>query len=218
MKCAAASATHASLCEQLAALTAGAERAWRLEVGPSTLAGGGNGVHLRGVAAAGTVLAVYPGVVFAAEDLPAMHKMILPGNEYVMARRDGVLIDGRPDGPSRALWMSAQARELAAGSAPLIEGAELSCGNMVNHPPAGTPASVCVQPLDLLAADWPELHPHIATLQFRPPAPGAPVKQTVVLLARRELADEELWLDYKLRPQGPLEPWYAPAAAAAADG
>ena len=45
---------------------------------------------------------------------------------------------------------------------------------------------------------------------FRPPAEGDPVKQTVVLVTKREVADEEVFLDYKLRAEGPLESWYSP--------
>jgi hypothetical protein len=71
-----------------ALLNSRTEREWRLEVAPSTLTGAGEGVMLRGRCTVGTVLAVYPGVVFATTDLPAMHKMILPGNEYVIMRRD----------------------------------------------------------------------------------------------------------------------------------
>lgn len=132
-----------------------------------------------------------------------------------MARRDGVLIDGRPDGPSRQLWEMAQARECAAGASPLPAWSDaFSCANMVNHPPSGTPASVCVRPLDLHADEQPALQLRIPTLHFRPAAAGAPAKQTVVVLARRDLADEEIWLDYKLDyERGPTEPWYAPTAS-----
>ena len=31
-----------------------------------------------------------------------------------------------------------------------------------------------------------------------------------VFIATRALHDEELFLDYKLREDGPLEPWYCP--------
>lgn len=74
--------------------------------------------------------------------------------------------------------------------------------------------NVFVQPLDLYEHDHADLHQWIPTVNFRPPANGAPVKQTAVLVTTRRVADEELFLDYKLRPQGPLEAWYDPVDAA----
>ena len=47
---------------------------------------------------------------------------------------------------------------------------------------------------------------------FRPPADGDPARRTAVLIAARDLEDEELWLDYKLSAGSP-PPWYAPVAA-----
>ena len=36
-----------------------------------------------------------------------------------------------------------------------------------------------------------------------------------VFIAARALHDEELFLDYKLREDGPLEPWYCPVQVGA---
>ena len=76
---------------------------------------------------------------------------------------------------------------------------------------AGRARAVCV------AGHASLTHVRAASLgaRSRPPAEGAPLKQTVVLVADRELRDEELFLNYKLRPQGPLAEWYAPVAPAA---
>ena len=130
----------------------------------------------------------------------------------VMMRRDGILIDGRPDGPSRRLYEMGKQRDLAAGFAPLVEDSPLSVGNKVNHPPSGERPNVHVQPFDLAAGERPALQPHLPVVNFRPAARGEPVKRTAVLLASRALCDEELMLDYKLRPDGPLATWYAPVA------
>ena len=205
-------AAHSEVCSQLVSLLlTNTPRSWRLEVAPSRLLGGGEGVLLHGTCAAGSVVALYPGVTFAASDLPAMHKMILPGNEYVMMRRDGILIDGRPDGPSKRLYNVAVQRDLAAGCQPLVENGELHVGNKVNHPPSGVLPNVHVRPFDLHPGEHPDLHCHVPVVNFRPPADGAPCKQTAVLIASRDLHDgEELLLNYKLRPEGPLAPWYTP--------
>ena len=194
--------------------TAAGSSSWQLEVADSGVAGGGEGVHLRGACAAGTVLACYPGVIYLPEDLPVMHKLVLPGNEYVLARRDGVLLDGRPDGASAQIFAVAQSRDRMAGAAAAAS-ARFACGNKVNHPPAGLRPNVVVYPFDLLPDEHPQLHPFIPVSHFRPPAAGQASKQTAVFIATRALADEELYLDYKLRPDGPLEPWYHPVAEAA---
>lgn len=190
-----------------------APRDWHLEVAPSTLPNSGDGVFIRGCCEAGTVLTLYAGLVFAVEDLPVMHTLVLPENEYVMARRDGVLIDGRCYGMTAKLRATACARDAAAGSASLAAdavGAELACGSKVNHPNAGTRPNVVVEPFDLLPEEHRDLHHFVPTVQFRPPAPGCPAKQTVALVSARPLRDEELFLDYKLDPNGPLESWYTP--------
>ena len=203
--------SHDEVCRQLSnAIVCGSDvRGWRLEVAPSSLTGAGEGVYIKGACVANTVVAIYPGVTFQAEDLPSMHKMILPGNEYVMMRRDGILIDGRPDGNSKRLFEMAKMRDRAAGCPALIENGELSCGHKVNHPPAGAVPNVHVHPFDLKKGEYPELQPHVPVVGFRPSAEGEPVKQTVVLIASRDLVDgEELLLNYKLREDGPLAEWY----------
>uniref|UniRef100_A0A7S0L5I1 SET domain-containing protein n=1 Tax=Coccolithus braarudii TaxID=221442 RepID=A0A7S0L5I1_9EUKA len=210
------------LLAQLTELRASSPRMWKLEVASSLVSDGGLGVHLRGACSAGTVLTLYPGVSFLTDDLPVMHQLVLPGNTYVLARRDGVLLDGRHYGQSRQIFESALQRDRAqlrvppeqrALSSEAALGQEHAVGNMVNHPPAGTSPNVSAAPLDL----WEGESDGLATSEllacvvpFRLPAPGGPAKQTVVLVASRAMCDEELLLDYKLRPQGPLEPWYAP--------
>ena len=221
-------AVHRAIANQLRVLLLDEDAAtqWTLEVcvssaGPSA----GSGVRLHGGCAAGTVLACYPGVSYAAEDLPLMHQLILTGNNYVVARRDGVFLDGRPDGPSAKISEIAQMREVATVSSNAAGAARHSIGpprvfavgNKVNHPPSGTWPNVLIYPFDLRAHEHPELHPHLCVAPFRPPADGDPLKQTAVFVATRDLVDgEELWLDYKLSLDGPVEDWYSPVPAATA--
>lgn len=192
-------------------------RTWRLEVTPSTLPGAGDGVFVRGACPAGTVVAVYPCVSYAQEDLPTMHKIVLPGNDYVLMRRDGVLLDGRPDGTSAQLFAVAEQRDRAAGLPPLVKGGEHSVGNKINHPAGGTPANVYVHPFDLLRSEHVALHPHLPVVCFRPPAEGEPCKCTAVLVTSRAVRDEELFLNYKyqqtdnaVRQRGADCNWYSP--------
>ena len=62
----------AAIVAQLQVLLLGSGAEWRLDVAASEVAGGGEGVHVRGTCEAGTVLACYPGVVYLPEDLPVM--------------------------------------------------------------------------------------------------------------------------------------------------
>lgn len=208
-------ASHSAIVAELNAIIGVSKRAWRCRVSPSLQNGAGDGVFVRHAKCpAGSVVAAYPGVSYETEDLTMMHKMVLPGNEYVMFRRDGVLIDGRPDGPSKQMWEMAERRERAAGNSALDREArtnELAIGNLVNHPPSGTQPNVVVHPIDLAPTEQTHLHQYLPVVNFRPPADGDPCKRTVVLISMRDIEeDEELFLDYKLRADGPRESWYAP--------
>lgn len=185
---------------------------WRLEVASSSVAGGGSGVFLHGKCEVLAVLAVYPGVTYTTADLPLMAKHVLEGNHYALFLRNGVIIDGRPDGPSREVFKAAEQRDIAAhGRPPLITESALGVGHMVNHPPRGVTPNVHVLPLDLGRDEHLALHPHLPVVLAYPPVAGEPWKRTAVLVASRELCDEELWLDYKLRADiHRLPEWYAP--------
>ena len=201
-------------------------KSWRLEVATSSVKddAAGDGIFLRGNCDAGSVLCCYgPSIVFQLDDLPVMHQLVLPNNGYVVARRDGILLDARPDGPSAQLREVARLRDAAAsrGSTPSSEArCALNIGHKVNHPPLGTLANVILVPLDLHADEYTELQAFIEAHHFRPPAPSEPTKQTVVFVAKRRIEDgEELFLDYKLRADGPgFESWYHPPVDTSATG
>ena len=210
----AADAIHDAICSQLNGRLLLLPEDWQLEVSESGVNGAGAGVHLRGHCAAGTVLCSYPGTVFRPEDLPLMHQMVLPGNSYVVARRDGVLLDGRPDGPSLQIREMARERDAAKRRA-TSAAAQSECvfnfaiGHRINHPPAGLLPNAIIFPFDLHEGEHTCLHPLLDVFHFRPPAKGDPIKQSAVFIATRPLRDEELFLDYKLNMQGPLEAWYS---------
>jgi len=48
-------------------------------------------------------------------------------------------------------------------------------------------------------------------VNFRAPCDGDKLLRTVVLIAKRELEDEELWLNYKLESDDTPE-WYSPVS------
>uniref|UniRef100_A0A7S4BMB5 SET domain-containing protein n=1 Tax=Chrysotila carterae TaxID=13221 RepID=A0A7S4BMB5_CHRCT len=196
--------------QQLCQLRDGEAKTWNLQRAPSTIPGAGDGVLLKGSCDSHTVLAVYSGVTFQQDD--KMLPLVLNGNSYVLARRDGVIIDGRPHGLSLQLFETAFRRDLArthrANAYPGLTvedvlSREQALGNMVNHPPAGAAPNVVVVPLDLWEGEAGELSESEildCSVSFQPPTAGAPCKQTAVLVSRTALCDEELLLDYKLRP------------------
>ena len=189
---------------------------WRLEVAPSSTSGGGDGVFLRGRCEAGSVLAIYPGVVYTAADLPLMRE-VLEGNHYTLFLRNGVILDGRiMDGRSSLVFERAKQRDREAFSLPpLIEEGALAVGHKVNHPPPDVPPNVYVLPLDLGRYEHVGLHRYLPVVHAHLPVPDGdtPWKRTAVLIASRSLCDEELWLDYKLRQDAhQLPSWYSPTS------
>lgn len=215
--------TTSEACAQLAAvLLAGEPQTWHLEVRASATKGAGDGLHLRGICEAGVVVALYPGTAYHVDDLHVMATLVLEGNPYVLARRDGVLIDGRPDGVSAQIFDTAIARERAAARAALGPEAPrswpdlrwpahpLAAGHRANHPPRGCAPNVSAGMLDLLPGQEVPLQRVLPFASFRPPADGEPVKRGVALVSTRRLDSEEILLDYKLRLDGPVEPWYVP--------
>ena len=90
-----------------------------------------------------------------------------------------------------------------------------ACGSLVNHPPSGTQPNVVTVPLDVNAESSEELRVFFRSINanFRPPADTDVALKTIMLVASRDLADEELWLNYKL--SGDTKPtWYSPVEAA----
>jgi hypothetical protein len=222
--------TAADACAQLRAVLLACEpQTWDLEVRASAIEGAGDGLHLRGSCEAGVIVALYPGTAYHVDDLHVMATLVLEGNPYVLGRRDGVLIDGRPDGVSAQIFDTAIARERAAACAALGPGAPwswpdlrwpahpLAAGHKANHPPRGYAPNVRVCIIDLLPGEEAPLQNVLPFASFRPPADGEHVKRGAALVSTRRLASEEILLDYKLQPGGPLEPWYVPYMPATAD-
>eukprot|EP00656_Telonema_subtile_P013837 TRINITY_DN17036_c0_g2_i2.p1 TRINITY_DN17036_c0_g2~~TRINITY_DN17036_c0_g2_i2.p1 ORF type:complete len:215 (+),score=34.38 TRINITY_DN17036_c0_g2_i2:131-775(+) len=181
-----------------------------LRVVPSSVPESGLGVFVEGHAPAGTVLSLYYGVVFDSDDLVAMHQFICPGNDYLIFRRDGMLIDGRPDGQSRMLYETAMARQGTAALDPQALPLH-AVGSLVNHPPAGVLPNVATAPLDLHAQTPAPVLQFFQSVNanFRPAAVGDVLLKTVVMLAKRDIENEELWLDYNFGSDKMPE-WYTP--------
>eukprot|EP00658_Telonema_sp_P-2_P073990 TRINITY_DN6314_c0_g1_i1.p1 TRINITY_DN6314_c0_g1~~TRINITY_DN6314_c0_g1_i1.p1 ORF type:complete len:153 (-),score=30.67 TRINITY_DN6314_c0_g1_i1:144-572(-) len=130
--------------------------------------------------------------------------------DSLIFRRDGILIDGRPDGYSRRLYESGAGRDgvlaLDSNALPLH-----AVGSLINHPPGGVMPNVVTTPLDLPRDMSPEMLNLFrnVNVNFRTPAESDFALRTVVLVAKTDLENEELWLDYQL--SGDTKPqWYTP--------
>jgi len=177
----------------------------------SASADAGDGVFVRGAAAAGSVVALYPGDVYAPEQLDdkTVEQLFAGGNDFVIGRYDRTFIDGA-----------------SVGAAPN----PLGVGHLINHPPPGTEPNVVQFAFDFSSDDAkagrgapPPLPAHLRYLipnQFatstnsikhllveraRRPAVLVP---SLVLVTTRAVQDEELFLNYRLNPKLPAPEWY----------
>jgi hypothetical protein len=118
--------------------------------------GAGAGVFVDGMARMGSVLALYPGVVFYPSDL-----MRLPtgterfrGNEHLILRYDRTLLDA-----------SAASLALVPSTA---TGCPLAVAHRVNHPPPTAAPNVLACSVELSAGDVPaELHALLPNVRFQ---------------------------------------------------
>jgi hypothetical protein len=106
----------------------------------------GFGVILHGRCRPGTVLCIYPGTLYYSRDVSsaAMRKQVTDGNEYLISRFDGVIIDGR-HWPQQAIQEREKRRlaRFAGIDTDDTDGALLkyrnpfAIANYVNHPAPG---------------------------------------------------------------------------------
>ena len=116
----------------------------------------GHGVFIDGMARMGSVLALYPGVIFYPSDIIRLPTGTnrFKGNEHLILRYDRTLLDASP--PSLALVPG------AAKSCPL------AVGHRVNHPPPGSDANVLACAFDLSIKEVPsELHELLPNVRFQ---------------------------------------------------
>jgi hypothetical protein len=100
------------------------------------------------------VVAFYPGTAYFPYDLT---EKVLDGNDYLIARYDSTVIDGRSWDRRYALFMK-RAQHLAFSAGTKINEDELrkfknpfGIANYINHPPKGQQANVMVYSYDFPA-------------------------------------------------------------------
>jgi hypothetical protein len=213
---------------------------FRLRIERSSVehADAGFGVVVEGVVQPGTVVALYPGTIYFPVDplgdgrpfAEAMKEQLQ--NSYLIRRYDDLIIDGR-DWHLRALKLKAQSKALSEAGVMLASdvqhAASLRAGdvalakyrnpfaiaNFINHPPKGQSANV-LQWSYTFKESFPEhLQRYIPNEYYRQPGllerlDWASLMPSMVCIATRVIADEELFMNYRLNPRHPhLHPdWY----------
>uniref|UniRef100_A0A7S2WW23 SET domain-containing protein n=1 Tax=Rhizochromulina marina TaxID=1034831 RepID=A0A7S2WW23_9STRA len=206
---------------------------FHVAVQESSIAGAGRGLFLKGRTKAGTVIALYPGTVLLPGhimQIPNVFDFLYPDDgHFLFSRYDGALIDARGAAqPPLAPDEDAFRRHLHSHlfSEPMPTPARdniFGVGHLSNHPPAGSAPNAMMVGYDFessmfraSADDAESLASLIPNAYFRPPSlirgtySPTVMMQSVILLATRDLEDEEVLTDYRLSPNQERPAWYAP--------
>jgi hypothetical protein len=151
--------------------------------------GAGRGAFIEGSAPRGSVVCFYHGPVY--QPLSGQLRMVWRNGEYTLCLSDGYLIDGMPtDGSISSL-----------------------CGPLCNHPLPGTNPNVMYYSVVCNAYELPfESAAALERTSWYPQAPmtfdGRRFARTVVIVALRDLKDEELFVDYAYGGGHDKPDWY----------
>jgi len=186
----------------------------------------GNGLWLEGRAPLGSVVALYPGVVYSSEQYrfipgyPAIDK----GNSYIVGRYDGAVIDAKPWGAGDPAGGSPWP-PIRVGGEPRSAGVEgrnpFALAHFANHPPAGAEPNVVVASLDAFPARLGALRRYVPNVTYAElsaatdaaAADADPAVPALCFVATRDLEDEELLLNYRYSPHVRRPSWYVPVDA-----
>ncbi|XP_044489495.1 uncharacterized protein LOC123213929 isoform X2 [Mangifera indica] len=190
----------------------------------------GKGLFLCGEADVGTVIAIYPGVIYS----PAYYQYI-PGyprvdaqNPYLITRYDGTVINAKPwgtGGDNREMWDGLAVPEIR----PNMEGTEKGSDRMwkllskpMESKRGGSRTELLERRNPLALAHFAN-HPakeevsmrRFGSFWFRwggwsSSGSDTPVLRTLVLVATRTLFDEEVLLNYRLSNSKRRPAWYTP--------
>lgn len=175
----------------------------------------GLGVFVDGKVVAGTVLCIYPGLVYWPGTLT---KEAAGDSEYIISRYDGVTIDGR-HWDEKADDAMVEAAKLAMARGRDTRDAVRDCflnpyaiGQFVNHPPPSALPNVIAVPFSFKGDMEKRFMPH----QIAKERPlhmyvddGKAGTPSLLLVASRNLGHgEELFLNYRFNPLHPYPDWY----------
>lgn len=202
---------------------------------PSTVPGAGRGAFCSGGAAPGTVLGLYPGIVYLPGHLLRSEgalEALYPDDElHLFARFDGAVLDARgasppPLGPDANRARLGTHRRLRRRDPKEAPPSPVGVGHYCNHPPRGRAANVMALAVDFPSGHFgsdlpfpPELLPHVPNVYDATPsllkgtysATLGVAMPSVALLATQPIRDgDELFLDYRLSPTTDRPEWYCP--------
>eukprot|EP01126_Amoeba_proteus_P042034 TRINITY_DN4550_c0_g1_i4.p1 TRINITY_DN4550_c0_g1~~TRINITY_DN4550_c0_g1_i4.p1 ORF type:complete len:382 (-),score=73.80 TRINITY_DN4550_c0_g1_i4:782-1927(-) len=190
-----------------------------------------------GVIWPGTVIAIYPGVVYSPEGLT---ESLIKDNDYMISRYDNMVIDGRSwEKRSKALQQRLIQLSYATGhkldttattgattttaDATTESPAEYNSNikkyrnpfgiaNYMNHPPPGVKPNVLAYAYDFPNTLSPQAIPFIPNIYGNELSPflytSSCVMRSVVVLAKQKISNQELYLNYRYNPSNPYPDWY----------
>jgi len=155
----------------------------------------GTGLFIKGRAGPGTVVSMYPGVIYSPSQyryMPGYPKVDVD-NGFLISRYDGLVVDGKPWGkgedkrewwdgcnsdvqepnperrPPLSFWQFVGGGKVVQGP---LEGAELerrspiALGHFANHPPEGVQPNVMICPYTFSIASDHSVRPYIPNVMF----------------------------------------------------
>jgi hypothetical protein len=195
---------------------------------PSLIPGAGDGVFVEGTVPPGAVVALYPGVVYLRDYVQAGDHDGLFGSEddgaYTISRFDGTIINadcpliGRHT-PLAVGHIVNHPSGIPDASSSASPGSEILEAKLFDQP------NVMVFPInfprergegDENAALRPQWYPYIPNTYYKPATVWSTEEaknsqvQGLALIATREIADGEIYLDYRYNQSLKLPAWYKP--------
>uniref|UniRef100_K3W6Z4 SET domain-containing protein n=1 Tax=Globisporangium ultimum (strain ATCC 200006 / CBS 805.95 / DAOM BR144) TaxID=431595 RepID=K3W6Z4_GLOUD len=172
---------------------------YSLRVETSSIPNAGEGVKVKGKVPIGSLVALFPGIVYVPEHFKKpQYLQEISNNPYARARFDSVVIDAK--------------RESSTPRNPL------AVAHKINHPPAGSKPNVIPFSFDFppeqpfTQAEYEKLIPN--SFVEMPSRWSMFGKRALVhglaFIATADIEDEELFLNYRYNPHNPLPEWYTP--------
>eukprot|EP01112_Ceratiomyxa_fruticulosa_P013797 TRINITY_DN389_c0_g1_i1.p1 TRINITY_DN389_c0_g1~~TRINITY_DN389_c0_g1_i1.p1 ORF type:complete len:356 (+),score=60.62 TRINITY_DN389_c0_g1_i1:154-1221(+) len=174
----------------------------------------GYGVYLSGHCIPGTLIGIYPGVVYSIRDLT---DEVVNDNDYMISRYDGYVVNGRKwdQDASNTTKKSVQLPYLGVN----LESKALrkynnpfGIGQYINHPAPGSKPNVMAYAYNF-PNDWPdEFKDLVPNRNFESKSPlwdfFGPEMRSVLIFATQHIVDSEVTLNYRYNPNNPYPDWY----------
>eukprot|EP01130_Rhizamoeba_saxonica_P002425 TRINITY_DN12229_c0_g1_i1.p1 TRINITY_DN12229_c0_g1~~TRINITY_DN12229_c0_g1_i1.p1 ORF type:complete len:247 (+),score=39.11 TRINITY_DN12229_c0_g1_i1:46-786(+) len=179
---------------------------------PSYVENSGDGLFLEGSANVGDVIAIYKGTVYSKSNMGLFADQIFKDNNYLITRSDAKIIDGCPVGLSNRIYQMNRMRDNSTIKMEQRNGDDVAdfvdnpyaLGQFANH---SHHANVTCFDFDF-GTDFPKaLRGLIPNHLFTKPSASPYLIPSMVLVASRNIQDEEIFLDYKLDPNN-CPDWY----------